>query len=76
MKRRKIDTAETKRRQFWKGSEAGSASFVKHGFVRRLQRYRGNTRGLNFSATPKRGRSVPAEFWRPQAALWDCLEKL
>ena len=35
----------------------GSSSFVKHGFVRGLQRYRCKNCGLNFTATPKRGRS-------------------
>lgn len=35
----------------------GSASFVKHGFVRELQRYRCKTCGFHFTATPKRGRS-------------------
>jgi transposase len=35
----------------------GSPSFVKHGFVRGLQRYRCKTCGLNFTDTPKRGRS-------------------
>ena len=35
----------------------GSTSFVKHGFVRGLQRYRCKTCGLNFTDTPKRGRS-------------------
>src|SRR4030042_4855064 len=37
--------------------KCGSTSFVKHGFVRGLQRYRCKTCGLNFTATPKRGRS-------------------
>lgn len=35
----------------------GSASFVKNGFVRGLQRYRCQECGFNFTATPKRGRS-------------------
>jgi len=35
----------------------GRASFVKNGFVRGLQRYRCQTCGYNFTATPKRGRS-------------------
>ena len=35
----------------------GSSAFVKHGFVRGLQRYRCKTCGFHFTATPKRGRS-------------------
>ena len=35
----------------------GSTSYVKHGFVRGLQRYRCKTCGFHFTATPKRGRS-------------------
>ena len=35
----------------------GSASYVKHGFVRGFQRYRCKTCGFHFTATPKRGRS-------------------
>ena len=35
----------------------GSASFVKNGFVRGIQRYRCRACGCNFTATAKRGRS-------------------
>jgi transposase len=35
----------------------GSASFVKNGFVRGIQRYRCQACGYNFTATAKRGRS-------------------
>ncbi len=37
--------------------KCGSASFVKNGFVRGLQRYRCRSCGFNFTATPNRGRS-------------------
>jgi transposase len=33
----------------------GSTSFIKNGFVRALQRYRCQTCGWNFTATPQRG---------------------
>lgn len=38
--------------------QCGGTSFVKNGFVRNLQRYRCRTCGCNFTATPKRGRSI------------------
>jgi transposase len=38
--------------------QCGSTSFVKNGFVRNLQRYRCKKCGCNFTATPKRGRSI------------------
>jgi transposase-like protein len=38
--------------------QCGSISFVKNGFVRKLQRYRCKKCGYNFTATPKRGRSI------------------
>lgn len=36
----------------------GGTSFVKNGFVRKLQRYRCKKCGCNFTATPKRGRPI------------------
>jgi transposase len=40
--------------------KCGSASFVKNGFVRGLQRYRCRSCGFNFTATPNRGRWGPS----------------
>ena len=37
----------------------GSTSFVKHGFVRRFQRYRCKTCGFGYAATPKRAARKP-----------------
>lgn len=38
--------------------QCGSTSFVKNGFVRKLQRYRCKKCGCNFTATLKRGRPI------------------
>ncbi|MFZ5453036.1 MAG: transposase [Thermodesulfobacteriota bacterium] len=44
----------------------GGTSFVKNGFVRKLQRYRCKKCGCNFTATPKRG--LPIEI--KALAIW------